>query len=339
MRLSVIIPVYNVEATLERCLQSVVRQNVEGMEVILVDDGSPDRSGKMCDEWVSREVAMRKNCHIQVIHQQNLGLSAARNSGLKVAQGDYVAFVDSDDHLAPDTYRQLLDTLQEHPEYDLLEFPVLRFQGSKQESLLSFSQQAFTDMREYWFGEQTYNHCYAWNKLYRRQLFEGVKFPEGVLFEDTWLLPRLLSKADCVATTDKGLYHYTANEQGITATADGNALNSLLQAHLHAMKQFPLDEGIASDHYYLHVANVQIMVCEMTGAPPLLPWRHIGSTHQLQGVCKIKAIINNLLGINMLCKTFQAIHKIVKPRSSASSSRSITLRRHSSESASTAYWH
>jgi glycosyltransferase involved in cell wall biosynthesis len=246
MLLSVIIPVYRVEATLDRCLCSVVQQNVDDMELILVDDGSPDFSGKICDEWSSRHEMKGGRTSIRVIHQQNRGLSAARNSGLKVAQGDYVTFVDSDDYLAPDTYRPLLDLLRQHPECDLIEFPVLRFQGSKRESLLTFRQRTFDDMREYWYGEQAYAHCYAWNKLYRRQLFEGVEFAEGVVFEDTWLLPRLLAKARHVATTDMGLYYYTANDQGITATADGQVLKSLLQAHLAAMQQYPLDKSLAS---------------------------------------------------------------------------------------------
>lgn len=315
MKLSVIIPVYMVEATLTRCLESIVQQDIDGIELILVDDGSPDQSGKMCDDWAQRDEVKRKGCHIRVVHQQNRGLSAARNSGLKVAQGDYVTFVDSDDYLTMGTYRPLLDILTEHPECDLLEFPVLRFQGSKRESVLNFRPKVYTEMREYWFGEQVYAHCYAWNKIYRRQLFEGIEFPEGVLFEDTWTLPRLLAKAQQVATTDKGLYCYTANDKGITATADGHALKSLLQAHLAAMQNYPLDESIASDHYYLHVANVQIMVSEWTNEPPLLPQRHIGHICGLHGVGKLKAIINNLLGINMLCKTFQALHKIAKPRS------------------------
>lgn len=315
MKLSVIIPVYRVEATLMRCLESIVRQDVDDMELILVDDGSPDLSGKMCDEWSRHNDGAQRRCHVRVMHQPNQGLSAARNNGLKVAQGDYVTFVDSDDHLASDTYRPLLDILQEHPEYDLLEFPVLRFPGSKRESLLSFQPRVFTDMRAYWYGEQAYAHCYSWNKIYRRQLFEGVEFPKGKLFEDTWTFPLLLAKARVVATTDKGLYHYTANTQGITATADGRALKSLLLAHLAAMQQFPLDESEASDHYYLHVANTQIMVSETTGEPPLLPQRRVYELSSLHGVELAKAIINNLLGVNMLCKTFQAIHKIVKPRS------------------------
>ena len=102
MILSVIIPVYCVEDTLNRCVESVLRQNVTDMEVILVDDGSTDKCPKMCDDWGERDA------HIRVIHKQNGGLSDARNAGIDVAKGDLITFVDSDDYLADNTYQPLL---------------------------------------------------------------------------------------------------------------------------------------------------------------------------------------------------------------------------------------
>ena len=119
MKLTVIIPVYRVEQTLNRCVESVLRQGIDDMEVILVDDGSPDRCPQMCDEWA------KKDCRIRVIHQENGGLSDARNAGINVAKGEYITFVDSDDDVIPDTYRLLLQKLAEHPEYDIIEYPVI----------------------------------------------------------------------------------------------------------------------------------------------------------------------------------------------------------------------
>ncbi len=280
------------------------------MELILVDDGSPDRSGQMCDQWADGYKGS-----VKVAHRANGGLSAARNTGLSLATGQYVTFVDSDDFLAPNTYRPLLQELELHPEYDILEFPVCRFHGSARQSMLTFRPQAYRDMRQYWFSAQTYTHCYAWNKIYRRELFSYEQFPEGVLFEDTWVLPRLLLRSSCVATSDQGLYYYSDNPNGITATADGQTLKSLLNAHLTAMNIFPLDDSPECDIYYLHVANIQIMVSEQTGDVPLLPARHITSTARLKGVGRVKAYINNILGINMLCKTFKVIHHFRSPRS------------------------
>ena len=105
MKLSVVIPVYRVESTLDRCVESVLRQHVDDMEVILVDDGSPDRCPQLCDEWA------RRDSRIRVVHKPNGGLSDARNAGIDIATGDYIAFVDSDDWIADDTYAPLLERM------------------------------------------------------------------------------------------------------------------------------------------------------------------------------------------------------------------------------------
>ena len=97
MKLSIIIPVYRVETTLDRCVESIMNQNLDDFEIILVDDGSPDNCPKMCDDWAKRDT------HISVIHQQNRGLSDARNAGIDTARGDYITFVDSDDYITGHT--------------------------------------------------------------------------------------------------------------------------------------------------------------------------------------------------------------------------------------------
>lgn len=115
MKLTVIIPVYCVEATLDRCVESVLRQDVPDMEVILVDSGSPDRCPQACDDWKARD------SRISVIHKENGGLSDARNAALDVAKGDYITFVDSDDWISPDTYKPLLERMGDS---DLLEYSI-----------------------------------------------------------------------------------------------------------------------------------------------------------------------------------------------------------------------
>ncbi len=117
MKLSIIIPVYRVEATLDRCIESVLHQDIDDFEVILIDDGSPDNCPKMCDEWALRDA------HIRVIHQPNGGLSAARNAGIDAAQGEYITFVDSDDYISPDTYAPLLEDIGTA---DIIEYPVYK---------------------------------------------------------------------------------------------------------------------------------------------------------------------------------------------------------------------
>ena len=130
MTLSVIIPVYGVEHTLNRCVESVVRQTFDDWEIILVDDGSPDDSPRLCDEWAARD------SRIHVIHQKNGGLSSARNAGIDAAQGRYVTFLDSDDYLDTDTYRHVIPLMDQA---DIVEFPFYRFFGSQRQCLVSFS--------------------------------------------------------------------------------------------------------------------------------------------------------------------------------------------------------
>ena len=196
MKLSVIIPVYRVEATLNRCLESVLAQNVEDMEVILVDDGSPDNSPVMCDEWAVKDV------RICVIHKINGGLSDARNAGLDIAKGEYVTFVDSDDYLLPDTYGPLLNMIGT---CDIIEFSVA--------DRLTLQDCCYDDMSKYWLESQAYSHAYAWNKIYRRSLFDGIYFPKGEIFEDVIMLPKLLRQAQRVMTTSKGFYCYHCNNR------------------------------------------------------------------------------------------------------------------------------
>ena len=311
MKLSVIIPVYRVEATLDRCVESVLSQNLEDFEVILIDDGSPDDCPRKCDEWAQRSP------HIKVIHQPNGGLSDARNAGLAQSQGEYITFVDSDDYIAPDTYRPFLATLASKADVDIIEYPIYEHYGSKNQHLLKFSSdQEYTDMDEYWFGTQAYKHTYACNKIYRRQLFDNVRFPLGTPFEDANTLPSLLKKARSVMTSNSGLYYYCYNQHGITATANGEALNMLLQAHTAIIKSCSRHDA-DFQLYYMHVLNIQMDVYELTHQEPILPVHHIDVSH-LNGLLRLKAMVLNLIGIKAICKLNKYIHKIWKNRSSVS---------------------
>jgi len=288
VKLTIIIPVYRVEATLDHCVESVLRQAVTDMEVILVDDGSPDSCPQKCDQWADRDN------RIQVIHKENGGLSDARNAGIDIAQGDYLTFVDSDDWLEENTLAPLLDMMGDA---DLLEYSI--------HQRLTLPDCTYTDMNDYWLRGQAYLHTYACNKIYRRSLFDNVRFPRGKVFEDAWTLPLLLRQCHKVMTTSRGFYHYQWNPDGITAKADGHQLAMLLEAHL--TNGMPVN-----DIYYLHLLNIQIDVCERIDVPVTLPFQRVHYGH-LHGVQKIKAVANNLLRINALCKIDHFIHHFKKP--------------------------
>lgn len=288
MKLTVVIPVYRVEATLDRCVESVLIQDIDDMEVILVDDGSPDSCPKMCDEWAE------KDSRISVIHKENGGLSEARNAALDIAKGDYVTFVDSDDWLDEGTYKAILNLMDDN---DIVEYPVAH--------RLSQADRSYDNMDDYWLTEQAYTHTFAWNKIYRRSLFDDVRYPKGKVFEDVYTLPLLLRKTKRISTTSQGCYHYEWNPSGITATADGKKLAMLLDAHLTS--GMPID-----DRYYMYLVNIQMDVWEQTGRPIILPTRQV-NTSSLNGKLKIKSILLNILGISTLCRINKFIHLFKKP--------------------------
>ncbi len=305
MKLSIVIPVFNMEHTLNECVESILWQSFQDFELILVDDGSTDRTPSICDEWA------RKNMRVIVIHQPNGGLSNARNKGIESSRGQYITFVDADDKIKSDTYAQLMDIVKSYPEYDLLEYPVIeRYGNRKRQHLLTFAPQTYHDMNTYWLECRVYEHAYAWNKIYKRTLFNDIRFPEQCIFEDVYTLPNILSKCRVVATTDKGLYYYNWNHYGITARANGKELFNLLQIHISIWyKLYRQRErfryNIMRD-YYACLLNIQFDVYEFTGESPILPYA------PYTGNCKLNLL--RLMGMKKICQLNKLLHQIIKWR-------------------------
>ncbi|MBR1469784.1 MAG: glycosyltransferase family 2 protein [Prevotella sp.] len=306
MKLSIVIPVYNVEQTLERCVQSVLNQKFRDYQVILVDDGSTDKSGEICDQL------MRQDKRIQVIHQKNSGLSAARNAGIKKCKGEYITFIDSDDYIGTDTLKPLMDLLAIHHDYDILEYSVYEHFGRpKHMNPLRLDNREYTDMREYWYKCEAYKHAYACNKIYSRKLFSGLGFPVGKKFEDIYTLPQLLERCQTVATTGEGYYYYCYNTKGITATADGEALNNLLTAHLNILNGDSFLKPV-NYAYYGHILNIALDVYEATGETPKLPLPESVCQRQDGEKIPLKIRLMKLLGLKNLCKINTLIHKFYR---------------------------
>lgn len=300
MLLSVIIPVYNVANTLQRCVDSVLAQKIDGaddeMEIILVDDGSTDKSSILCDKYENKE-------NVHVIHQANAGLSEARNAGLRIAKGEYVTFVDSDDYLEPNAYSQLLPLcIKEH--CDILEYSFFR-QLYKEKTPIVLSDKLYTDPMSYWLDGQAYTHTYAWNKIYRRPLFDHVQFPKGKKFEDVPTLWQLLHIVRTIRTTSLCFYHYTFNANGITQKARGRSYRDLLQAHLTIVNDSQLKTRDGFAEYYRHVLDIQLQTYIYSGKSkdiklPILPY---------YGSYKLKLM--HFIGLPMLCKLLRAYHTII----------------------------
>lgn len=290
INLSVIIPVYNVENTLRRCIDSVLMQGVEGMEIILVDDGSTDNSPSICDEYGGEGRAT-------VVHQKNGGLSSARNTGIELAKGEYITFIDSDDYLYGNTYRQLLPLMAGG--CDIVEFPVDR-ETPNGVVRLSFGQHEFNDMREYWIEGRAYAHTYAWNKIYRRELFRNVRYPEGEVFEDVPTLWRVLRYAHMVRTVETGCYRYTLNPAGITQQADGYDLAMLLRSHVSILSDNQLAAYKGFSLYYRHVLNIQLSCYDLAANAheltfPVMPYWN-----------SLKLVALHIFGLRNLCR----IHRL-----------------------------
>jgi len=230
MRLSIIIPCYNVADTLQKCVQSVLEQLPSEAEVILVDDGSTDSTAQLADCIGAENEAVR------VFHKSNGGPSEARNYGISKACGDYLMFADSDDLVAPSTIPAVLSYMLQHPEVDVAEFPVRVHCGHASEYQQNFPTRIWPSAREYWLQTEAWEHTYAYNKVYRRQLFQKFQFPEGRIFEDLWFYSELLSTDPKVATLSCGLYLYLWNEKGLTVNADAEALQQLLEAQMRAAR-------------------------------------------------------------------------------------------------------
>lgn len=199
--ISVIIPVYKVEEYLDECVASVVSQTYKNLEIILVDDGSPDNCPQMCDEWA------KKDHRIQVIHKENGGLSDARNAGIDVCTGAYIAFVDSDDFIAPDMLEKLYTALTKE-DADIAACGILTCEGEKQtpwgcEDLVGTPEQIYALLYD-----DTRYPVSALNKLYRRSCWETLRFPVGKTCEDAFTTYHLIHNARRIVMIPQALYCY-----------------------------------------------------------------------------------------------------------------------------------
>lgn len=212
MKLSIIIPVYNVKSFLPEAVESVLAQSFRDFELILVDDGATDGSGEICDRYAGED------SRIKVIHQKNAGVSAARNAGVSAAQGEYIGFTDSDDIIERDMYQRMMALAQqydaevvqcEHDRASTLNGAV----RSDEVTLMdgeAFVRRIFTKQS----GRYT-NQVALWSKIYRRELFDGIVFPVGRTYEDEQETYKLCLKAKTIVETTDVLYHYIKRENSI----------------------------------------------------------------------------------------------------------------------------
>lgn len=214
--ISVIVPVYRVEKYLPACIDSILNQTFTDFELILVDDGSPDRCPEICDETAKRDARVR------VIHQANAGLSAARNAGIEVAHGAWLSFVDSDDFLAPDFLETLHDAaVRAGADCALCGVQLTDEAGQKIGQPLSVADGVRTgrSILETLCRAPEITYLVAWNKLYRRDVFQTLRYPVGMQNEDTYLAAELFDTVQTVICVSKPMYFYRQRADSIMHTA------------------------------------------------------------------------------------------------------------------------
>lgn len=249
MLLSLIIPVYKVEQYIAECIESVINQVTSDIEVIIVNDGTPDDSMLVIEKILSKQTAIIRDCFI-ILHQENQGQSSARNLALKVAKGEYIAFLDSDDVLS-ENYLNDLKNIITNNDVDIVQFKSSRFEentnelkefdvGLQKHGLFQLDENLMIEI----FNQSAW---FPWLNIYRRKLFEGLEYPVGIYYEDAALIPEIFLKAKNIYFLESVLYFYRLNLNGsLLNTSFENkrkhvdSFKSILELYALRMKENPI---------------------------------------------------------------------------------------------------
>lgn len=265
-KISVIVPVYNVEEYLPRCVESILAQSYRNLEIILVEDGTKDHSGAICD------ACARQDARVRVIHKENGGLSSARNAGIDAATGEYIAFVDSDDWIEPDMYEKMMALMEKYAVSLVCagRWDVSSEAGEKRLGLCPPREEVIS-------GEELVRRIFhwenvdsaAWDKLYHRSLFDSVRYPLGVICEDVPTTYRIALNAGQAAMLPEPVYNYFHRPGSITTAAVSEKTFHFSQ---HTARIYPYIRenypGIADAARYLRVRSLayNLLTLELAGA-------------------------------------------------------------------------
>ncbi len=267
-KISIIVPVYNCEKYISNCINSILEQSFKDFELILVDDGSSDRSFEICESFV------KKDSRVKAIHQQNSGVSRARNRGLDEVQGEYIGFVDGDDCVDKEMYERLYKNLADN-DADISICGIVNY-FLKKDGTTEKVRQSQVDGFWIFSGEQALKEALQSrlysvnpvNKLFKRELFDKLRYPEGKISEDAFLIPVVVSKANRVVYDSKPMYYYLRRENSITTSNFSYNDWDVVEAyenHLNMISEkFPNLKKVAKFRYlwsYTYVID-KIMICE-----------------------------------------------------------------------------
>ena len=223
--ISVIVCVYNVEKYLTKCIESIINQSYKNLEIILIDDGSTDESGRICDNYAKRD------SRIKVIHQKNKGVSATRNVGLKAISGNYFGFVDSDDYLCSNYYSNMYEAMINN-NADLVFCDILQINTLTNKEYLinkevdSFICNSKKDILSLLFKESRIINPI--NKLYKKSIFNDLKYPSDIIHEDTFLIIDILNKCNCVVYINEPLYNRIIHNNSIMTSKTNSRIQEII---------------------------------------------------------------------------------------------------------------
>ncbi len=258
--ISIIVPVYKVEKYLTKCVESIVNQTYKNLEIILVDDGSPDTCPKLCDELA------KTDSRIKVIHKENGGLSDARNAGIDIATGEYLMFVDSDDYIDRTICEKLYYLLTENNADFSMCDAVRFFEDEEPHSLVqNVNIKTFEGknvLNQLFYADSDYL-VVAWGKLYKKNLFKEVRYPKGKLHEDVYVLHQILAQTDKFVYTNEQLYNYLQRSSSIMSSFTEKNYLHTYQAYLERYEFFKerKDKFSEQDNNTHMLGNLRNLYC------------------------------------------------------------------------------
>ena len=256
--ISVIVPIYNVEKYLSKCVDSIINQTYKNLEIILVDDGSPDNCPKICDEYE------KKDSRIKVIHKENGGLSDARNAGMKIAKGKYISFIDSDDFISENfiniLYRNLSVSKCDIAECDIVKFgeaenPVEQLSDKK--PLVVDTEKGLSML----IAENEF-HQYVWNKLYKSELIKGIYFEKGKLNEDEFWTYRIFVRSRSICKIYDVMYFYLQRQNSIMGVSFNLKRLDSLEAKVQRQKYIDKNYPSVANQAKIDLFGTCIFMCQ-----------------------------------------------------------------------------
>lgn len=257
IQISIVVAVYNVEKYIDKCINSIVNQSFSNFELIIIDDGSIDKSGEICDNYA------KKDSRIKVIHQKNQGLSMARNNGLNIAKGNYISFIDGDDFIHKDMYEVLYQNIiNEGADIAVCNYEKViedneLFLKKKKSKIIIYSNKAAVKQI---VEKSRASMIVAWGKLYKKNLFENIVYPKGMYHEDEFVTYKLLYKASKIVETTQNLYYYLQRKESITGSKYNLKRLDKIKALKEAITFFKdkEDKELVDLAIYRYMLNLQI---------------------------------------------------------------------------------